>query len=352
MTLSSLVVHFLSRPDELSLTGATIPQPRLPSESSSSCPELEGSQIIPKDKCIALTAEFTSRQNALRSTVKPEYKYPLSARREFAEGTSTALKKISVGSRLLTQDAPMTAFLGYIQHQASVFGSAGEIGVHHGLFTIPIAHTLLVGENLFAADLFDSMQHLNVEKSGKGNLEAFLRNLANFGIPKSDVELFIGPSYNIPNDYSLKHQPIRMVSIDGGHTAAIAQSDIEWAACNLVEGGIIIVDDFWHQGWPGVTEAVYREFSCGPRKLFPFLAFDGKCKLYLTNTATHHKLYHDAILSHSLWSQFIIPDPSESNMRYNMNDVPLLLMRLCITDKCEQSKLDSLKQEHLDIVSK
>lgn len=51
------------------------------------------------------------------------------------------------------------------QHELGIFGSVGEIGVHHGKFLIPIVGNALAGEPAIAIDLFED-QSSNVDTSG------------------------------------------------------------------------------------------------------------------------------------------------------------------------------------------
>jgi hypothetical protein len=60
-----------------------------------------------------------------------------------------------------------------------------------------------------------------------------------------------------------------LISIDGGHTAAITASDLAVSEAALAEGGVIIVDDCFNQDWPGVMDGVHRHFS-QPRTIVPF----------------------------------------------------------------------------------
>jgi hypothetical protein len=88
-----------------------------------------------------------------------------------------------------------------------------------------------------------------------------------------------------------------MFSVDGGHTAHLTANDLEIAADALVDGGIVVLDDYWppNRGWAGVTEGLYRFLGQqmlvpGRRcqRLIPFLAVDNK--IWLT-TPSHHAKY-------------------------------------------------------------
>ncbi|KAJ1485668.1 hypothetical protein T484DRAFT_1945114 [Baffinella frigidus] len=48
----------------------------------------------------------------------------------------------------------------------------------------------------------------------------------------------------------------RLFSIDGSHTAAATLHDLRLAAGTVGEGGVVMVDDYFAEGWPGVSEGV------------------------------------------------------------------------------------------------
>jgi hypothetical protein len=50
----------------------------------------------------------------------------------------------------------------------------------------------------------------------------------------------------------------RLFSIDGSHTAEATWGDMVTAGMSIQEGGVIIVDDYFAEGWPGVSEGVQR----------------------------------------------------------------------------------------------
>lgn len=50
----------------------------------------------------------------------------------------------------------------------------------------------------------------------------------------------------------------RIFSIDGSHTAEATYKDLQTATRSLSVGGIIMIDDMFAAGWPGVSEGVFR----------------------------------------------------------------------------------------------
>ena len=97
-----------------------------------------------------------------------------------------------------------------------------------------------VTEPLWACDVFEK-QALNTDKSGSGNYARFQENLEKFHINFSKVTIFKGPSTDLTLSYlrATSLPLFRFISIDGGHTKDITFSDLEWARCNLAEGGVI-----------------------------------------------------------------------------------------------------------------
>jgi len=180
-----------------------------------------------------------------------------------------------------------------VQAQFGLHGAVGEIGVHHGNFAIVVAHQARVGERVLAADLFGSLQHLNKEHSGRGDLSKLLRNTARFGIRAHALSVHVGSSTSLPLRYP---QPLRLFSVDGGHTEALAASDLAWAACNALEGALILLDDYTNPGWPGVKTGAARQHRCGARSLTPFAEVENK--LYLTTSSAFAKRYQHALQRH------------------------------------------------------
>jgi hypothetical protein len=155
------------------------------------------------------------------------------------------------------------------QRQAQFEGGIAEIGVHHGRFFILL---YLLGEGnepAVAIDLF-SHQELNPEHSGAGDLELFKQNLSKHADAKRLI-VHEGDSTQLTSAdlLSLAGGPLRLISIDGGHTPEITAHDLETAEGALSEGGIIVLDDCFNELWPGVCEGVFRHFS-KQRSIVPF----------------------------------------------------------------------------------
>merc|ERR1719353_1524350 len=74
----------------------------------------------------------------------------------------------------------------------------------------------------------------------------------------------------------------RLFHVDGGHFTEATLHDLNVAACSLVPGGVVLVDDLHNLNWPGVQEGLHRYLLAQnqPRRLEPFL-YTGR--LFLTD---------------------------------------------------------------------
>jgi hypothetical protein len=177
--------------------------------------------------------------------------------------------KFTVAGWLTTEAALTIAALHDCQRSLGIRGGIAEIGVHHGKLFILLYLLTRAPEKVVAIDLFGD-QHLNVDLSGSGDIEVFHRNL----VRHADADRLVlhqGNSLDLaPADLvRLADGPLRLISVDGGHTAEITQNDLGVADGALAEGGIIMVDDLFNEHWPGVVDGVHRYFSRRP-DLLPF----------------------------------------------------------------------------------
>lgn len=171
--------------------------------------------------------------------------------------------------------------LSAAQNDANISGACGEIGVHMGRLLILLALLRKSGEKCFAVDLFGD-QHLNIDKSGFGDRETFISNVRKW-TGADDIEIIQASSLDLfPTDIP---SPCRLVSIDGGHTEECTLHDLRLIEPTLVNGGIIILDDFFHAQWPGVAAGASRYFLDNRSLLRPFLISPNK--LYLAAPQFH-----------------------------------------------------------------
>ncbi len=260
------------------------------------CAPLPTERVIPAANCSAARRGRAKAGPGESSDLVPprELRFPLTSIASFISHGDRMLRH---GSGRLSWTGPFIATLSLLQAGVGLHGAVGEIGVHHGMFTIVVAHQARAGEAVLAADLFDGLQHLNVDSSGSGHLAKFLRNTKRFGIRLADLDVRVGLSTRLPLAY---RQPLRLFSVDGGHTEAVTSSDLSWAACNAIAGAIIVLDDWSNPSWPGVKLGALHQWRCGARALTPFAYVEGK--LYLTTSARWADAYQVGLRKSSFLS--------------------------------------------------
>ena len=170
-----------------------------------------------------------------------------------------------------------------IQETLNIKGHVCEIGVHHGRLFILLYLLTTKNENAVAIDIFDK-QYLNREQSGSGNLDIFLKNLKAFAKTTEKLEIIAEDSTQLSAD-QIKNSvggEVRLFSIDGGHTASITRNDLKIACKSICAGGVIILDDYFNEAWPGVSEGTNQFFLYdNHRGIAPFAI--GGNKLLLTD---------------------------------------------------------------------
>lgn len=254
-------------------------------------------------------------------------------------------ERIAKGSGFIPQTGPILMILSQLQlFDLSLTGSVGEIGVHHGRFTSFLFATARKTEDLVVADLFEDLQDQNIDFSGSGNKEKFIKGLNTYGLDENDLHTIVtGSSMDIPFDWSFQSgfSPFRLISIDGGHTAEITFNDLQIAFCNTLPGGVVILDDFFHGAWPGVTEGFFQLLHHPPNQLqnvhvYPFLAC--KSKLFLTNNFHAYEVYYEGLFTRA--PDLIRPfahEKTRGSVKYSLNGVPYLMCR-------NEVELDSIQK--------
>ena len=167
--------------------------------------------------------------------------------------------------------AKMITTLSTIQEAQQISGNVAEIGVHHGKLFILLYLLTRGNERAVAIDLFAD-QTRNIDHSGAGDLDKFRANLARHADPEMQrLILHQGDSTALDGAMlkRLAGGAYRLISIDGGHTAETTAHDLATAAEALAPGGVIILDDYFNEMWPGVSEGVHRYFR-GPHGILPF----------------------------------------------------------------------------------
>ena len=164
--------------------------------------------------------------------------------------------------------------------ELNITGALLEIGVHHGKFYLALDQCRRDTEAGYAMDLYEAGQKLNLDKSGRGSLAAFKGHLKRWSRDPSATQIVSGDSTRLAHtEFARSVPPVRLFSLDGGHTAAHAASDLRFAERVVTNGGVVFVDDIFNPEWPGVIEGVAAYLHTTP-SLSPF-AFVGN-KLLMT----------------------------------------------------------------------
>ena len=184
--------------------------------------------------------------------------------------------------------------LSLIQNQLGIAGPVCEIGVHHGKLFI-LLHLITNNDEISVAwDLFEN-QIENIDNSGRGDKEVFIKNLDYHKCDLSRIKIFSENSLRLPYERIIAEcgDYVRMFSIDGGHTAENTENDLLLAEHSICDGGIIILDDYFNESWPGVAEGTSKYFINNGLPLIP-IAIVGN-KILLTNKKNIAEYYMKGI---------------------------------------------------------
>ena len=165
-------------------------------------------------------------------------------------------------------DAAML-FTAYSQVLAaeSVAGDVLEIGVYHGKSSICLAALRGPGCRFYASDLFLDVQSHKTGASGVGMEAGFTHNMRRFHDDLSFMTIFKGPSSELKveelgNNFSFCH-------VDGGHSFQDAYHDIKLCSQILRPGGLLAIDDYYNEMFPGIAEAAIMFSAGNPRTFLP-----------------------------------------------------------------------------------
>ncbi|PAX09565.1 class I SAM-dependent methyltransferase [Sphingomonas lenta] len=176
-------------------------------------------------------------------------------------------------------DAEIIMTMLLAQVEAELGGAVAEIGIHHGKCLIELCLGLRPEERAYGIDIFDA-QHMNQDRSGKGDRRMLEANLTRFGVAADRVVIDSRSSQEVkPSDIMDAVGPVRLFSVDGGHWLEIVRSDLRLAEAVLAPHGVIALDDFLRTEWPDVSAGYFGWFATRERPLVPFAI--GFNKLYL-----------------------------------------------------------------------
>ena len=155
--------------------------------------------------------------------------------------------------------AAMTCGMLRLQGELGVTGPIAEIGAFEGRFFIAMAHALADGETALGIDLFDWP---NAEV-----IDRFEANCLKHGVAPGRRITWKADSRALkPEDVLAKlggRRP-RLFHIDGEHSRAALARDLELATAVIAPGGLIVLDDMLHPGYPTLMVAVHEYLARHP----------------------------------------------------------------------------------------
>ena len=158
-------------------------------------------------------------------------------------------------------DATHFALVLGMQNFAGPSGDILEIGTWFGRSAGYLATFLRRGERLVVCDAF---KRETKDKYDKRPSQQDLRRNVKLIAPAFDLDALVVHDC-LSSDLRLNSGVhFRCVHVDGGHAHDEALGDLRLAADHVILGGLIIVDDFQHKTWPGVTTAVHQFLSERP----------------------------------------------------------------------------------------
>jgi hypothetical protein len=170
--------------------------------------------------------------------------------------------------------ASLIATIDTHQKSRGVHGGMAEIGVHHG--------------------------KLFIDNSGSGSLAIFKDNLQAYDRHQGANVSIISADSVTANLSELIDQPVRLFSIDGGHTAEHTISDLKKAQLRLHPEGVIVLDDILNYHWLGVIEGTITFLRTQPT-LVPVAI--GLNKLFLVNLSFAEK-YRELFRGHAMMTKY------------------------------------------------
>lgn len=155
--------------------------------------------------------------------------------------------------------AAICARLLRLQSEQGVAGPIAEIGAFEGRFFIALAHALEPGEIALAIDIFE-WPNAQVK-------DRFESNCLKHGIgPEHRITIKADAGAMTPAELigHARGDKLRFIHIDGEHSRAALAKDLALATACLAEGGLIVLDDMLHPGYPTLMVAVQDYLEANP----------------------------------------------------------------------------------------
>ncbi|PTM42045.1 class I SAM-dependent methyltransferase [Bosea sp. 124] len=146
-----------------------------------------------------------------------------------------------------------------LQTEEGVTGPIAEIGAFEGRFFIALAHALEPGEIALGIDIF-SWPDAQVK-------DRFEANCLKHGIGPERRRTIKGDAGAMTQADLLAHaggERLRLIHIDGEHSRNALARDLTLATACLGEGGLIVLDDMLHPGYPTLMVTVQAHLEANP----------------------------------------------------------------------------------------
>lgn len=226
----------------------------------------------------------------------------------------------------------LTVIVNEIQRKFGIQGHIGEIGIHHGKLFILLYLMLRSDEYALAVDVFDDIES-NVDASGRGNKNIFLKNLKHHAGDDSRLKIIQQDSTKLgyKDIQDTVNGKYRLFSIDGGHTAYATYHDLITVSQSLSEGGVVILDDYFNEKWPGVSVGINKFIlEKNNVNLTPFLI--GGNKLFITTSKEYSERYLDEL------NQYRIGKDQKLSMMYDSRVICFGFTRLSFKERLEMTR--------------
>jgi len=165
-------------------------------------------------------------------------------------------------------DALLFTGISEWQHEDGLRGDLLEIGVYKGKSAILLGHLLGDGERLVLCDLFDEPTPSSATSDDHSGYEGHALDgfLATYRHHHSQPPIVYQCLSNRLRDLE-STKAFRMIHVDGSHLYNDVQSDIDLVPNVLLDGGIVILDDYRTLHTPGVSGAIWE--AVATRSLLP-----------------------------------------------------------------------------------
>jgi hypothetical protein len=126
-----------------------------------------------------------------------------------------------------------------------------EIGVFHGKSAIAVASLRGDSGTFTAIDVFNDLSSRDGSPHDVGIKGSFLANMAEWLPTPERLRTIVAPSATVSAEALGPHS---FCHIDGLHSAEGTYSDMKLCAEVVVPGGLVALDDYFNQRFPGVSE--------------------------------------------------------------------------------------------------